>query len=534
LLLQSFLAKLAVSWFVTLAVCAVAIAAGKFLPLVDQMAWAAAWSAGALVVGLLGAIAWTWIKRQNTLEAAVEIDRRFGLKERVSSALSLSPGELESEAGQALARDAGRRLDNVDVSERFGVRLDRRALLPLAPAVIALLIALGIDGRTPQAPAATTTAQNQQVKKSVETLAKKLEEKRKQAAEAQLPEADALLKQLEVAAKELAQKPEADRKKTLVALNELVKDAEKRRQEVAGAAELKQQLSQLKNLQEGPAQKFGNALKDGDLKKAAEEIDKLKDQLAGDKLDAKQKEQLAKQLEQIEQSMQKTVEAHKEAKKELEKQIEQARQAGNTAQAEKLQEQLEKLAQKNSQMEKMSQLAQQLKSASQCMSEGDCKQAADALSKMSDELAGMQRDSEEMQMLDDALAEFDGAKDSMHCKECQGEGCEACQGEGFKMNDQWMRADMAKGRGIGAGDREEQKTDTGFVDSKVDQNVRKGAVVVTGTGDGPNRKGQVQEEIKSLFTNSEQQTAEALSGQRLPHDYRDHAKGYFETLREGK
>ena len=58
--------------------------------------------------------------------------------------------------------------------------------------------------------------------------------------------------------------------------------------------------------------------------------------------------------------------------------------------------------------------------------------------------------------------------------------------------------------------------------------------MVTGTADGPNRKGQVQEEIKSQFSNAQQQTAEALSGQRLPHDYRDHAKKYFDTLREGQ
>ena len=260
-------------------------------------------------------------------------------------------------------RDAARRLETVDVRERFGLRLDRRALLPLVPAVVAFALALGVDGRSPQATADTSKTDVAQIKKSTENLAKKLAEKSKQAKEAGLPEADELLKELQARAEQMAGKPEADRKKALVELNELVKDAEKRREKVAGAADLKQQLAQLKNMQQGPAQKLGQALKTGDMKLAMQELDKLKEQLAGDKLDAQQKEQLAKQIDQIQQQMEKAVEAQKEAKAELEKQLEQAKRAGNVAQADKLQKQLEKLEKKTPQMEKLGQLAQQLKSA---------------------------------------------------------------------------------------------------------------------------------------------------------------------------
>ena len=232
--------------------------------------------------------------------------------------------------------------------------------------------------------------------------------------------------------------------------------------------------------------------------------------------------------------MRKTVEAHRQAQQELKRRIEQARRENNLAQADKLQQQLDKLARQAPQMARMSQLAQQLKNASQCINQGDCQQAADALGRLSNELAGMQLESDELEMLDDALAEFADAKNSMNCKECEGEGCGACQGGGLKFGDRWMRTDMARGAGRGAGDRAEQKTDTGFYDSKVKQNVRKGAVVVTGTADGPNRKGQVQQDINNEFSDTEQQTAEALTGQRLPRDYRDHAKKYFDTLREGR
>lgn len=536
LILQSFMGRLFWCWFAALALAVVAISAGKLWPLVDATTWAIGSVSVALAVGLLAAIVWTWLSEPKALDAAVEIDRRFGLKERISSTFALSPAELDSEAGRALASDAARRIESVDIKEHFAVRLDRRALLPLAPAALALALALGIDGRQPQAPAATKPTPTTQIKKSTEALAKKLEEKRKEAEEKGLEDADGLLKELQAKAKELGDKPQADQKKTLVALNELVKDAEKRREKVAGSAELKQQLAQLKNLQAGPAKEFGDALKSGDMSKAAEELKKLKDKLADKELDEKDKEKLAKQLGELEETLRKTAEAQKQAKQELQEQLDQAKKQGNLAQADKLQQQLDKLEKKSSQSERMSQLAQQLKSAAENLNKGDAQQAADALNNLSEQLASMQSESEELEMLDDALAEFADAKNSMACKQCEGEGCEACQGGGMgnKLSNRFSNSKNARGQGQGAGDRDERRNNTSVFDTQVKQNVRKGAMEVIGTADGPNRKGQVQEEIKSQFSSTEQQSAEALSGQQLPHNYRDHAKKYFDTLREGQ
>ena len=534
LILQSFTTKLAWCWFVALSGSLAAIGAGKLWPLADPLAWAAGSLAAGLIVGLLAAIAWTWLVRQDALTAAVEIDRRFGLKERVSSAMALAPDQLQSDVGQALTGDAVRRLEKIDLAEKFGLRLDRRAWLPLAPALAAVALALGIDGRTPQTSTAATTPEAVQIKKSAETLAKKLEQKRKEAAEAGLPDADGLLKELEVRAKELAEKGTPDRKKTLVALNDLVKEAEKRRQEVAGGADLKQQLGQLKNLQQGPAQKLGQALKTGDMKKASEELNKLREQLAGDKLNAEQKEQLAKQVDELRDTMKKSVEAQRQAAEQLKDQVQAARDRGDTERADKLQQQLDKLAQKGAQMDKLTQMAQQLESASQAMKQGQTQQAADALGKLSEEISAMQQKSEELEMLDEALAELGDAKSAMSCEECDGAGCEACQGQGTLRSNRGGKQGPGIGRGVGDDDRVDQKHNTGFYDSQVKQNVRKGEVVVTGTADGPNRKGQVQQDIRSEFSATEQETAEALSGQRLPHEYRNHAKKYFDALRQGQ
>jgi hypothetical protein len=227
-------------------------------------------------------------------------------------------------------------------------------------------------------------------------------------------------------------------------------------------------------------------------------------------------------------------EAHKQAMDDLRQKVDAERKSGNVAEADKLQQQLDKLAQQKPQLDKLDQMAQQLKQASKSMREGDAKQAAAALEKLSNEMAGMEKEMQELATLETTLDELADCKNAMACKECDGEGCKACEGEGNRMTNRWSRSKNAKGGGIGAGEREESKTRTNFYDSQVKQNVGKGASVVTGLADGPNRKGQVQEAIRGDYSSAEQAATEALSDQKLPHDYREHAKAYFDTLREGQ
>jgi hypothetical protein len=156
--------------------------------------------------------------------------------------------------------------------------------------------------------------------------------------------------------------------------------------------------------------------------------------------------------------------------------------------------------------------------------------AADALDKLSDELSGLQKEADELQLLDEALDQIAQAKNSMKCDKCGGEGCKACQGNGDKNGP----PGNGLGKGRGQGDRPEEKTKTGFYDSNVKQNVGRGAAVITDMVEGPNRKGQVQEQIKAEFESARKEAADPLTGQRLPRDYREHAKKYFDALREGK
>ncbi len=433
--------------------------------------------------------------------------------------------------------DAEQRVRRVDVAEAFRLRPDRRALLPLVPAALALALTF-LPALAPEAPARPASQQKMQTKKATHELAKKLDTQRKEAAAKGLKEADAIAK-LEEGVKKLTEADENDRKKTLLALNDLVKDAQQHRDERAGAAELKKQLAALKNLQQGPAEELGQALKNGDLDKALKEIEKLKQKLAADKLDPKDAEKLAKQLEQMQKALAEKAQAHEKRVQDLKEKIEAERKAGNQAQAQALQQQLDKLEAQQPQMQQLGQMAAQLKQAAECMSKGDCHEAAEALGQLGEQLAGMQENLQEMDALDAALEQVGECKRAMACKECNGGGCGACQGDEWVKHDgplsPFVQRGGGKGIGVGLGPGLGQQTDPDgkFYDSAVKQQPGRGAAKVVGEADGPNRKGVVREEIQREFAGGEQNAADALSEQRLPHDYREHAQKYFDALREG-
>ena len=116
LALQRFLGVLGWCWFASLLAAAVVIGAARFYPL-GIVDWQ--WLAGFLAAGLVAAVGWTLLAITPALQAALEIDHRFGLKERVSSTLAMHPADRETVAGQALIADADARLRRIAVLEKF-------------------------------------------------------------------------------------------------------------------------------------------------------------------------------------------------------------------------------------------------------------------------------------------------------------------------------------------------------------------------------------------------------------------------------
>ncbi len=538
LTLGRFAAALAWCWSVALAIAVIAVAAIKIWPVpVDSWIWTAAWIGGTLLMGLIVALSWAWLRRDDFLDAAIELDRRFALKQRVSSTLAMRPEELESPAGQALLSDALRRVERIDVGSQFKVPLGRRNLIPLAPA-LALVGLTFIADKLPasQAAASTGPTVTQHLPQAVDVLRRRMAERKKEATEQGLKDAGDLFKKIEEGIKDLSAKDSSDHKQALVKLNDLAKQLEQRREKLGGDDKLKQQLNQMKDLKDGPADKLTAALKKGDFQKALKELDKLQNDLKSDKLEPAQQQKMAEQLDAMRQNLEKLADKHSQMKKDLERQIKQMADAGKSSDAQKLKNQLDKLQQQSPQMDQLKQLASQCKQCAQAMKDGKPGAADKAISQLSDKLSQLKKQSDEAQMLDAAADEICDAKSEMAGGNCPPDEMSKDGKSGQSTSDKDMDGPPGSGlgKGKGKGSRPESPTATKFYDSNVKQKLGKGAAVATGPADGPNIKGQVQAEIKAQIESAAHDAADPLTGQRLPRSQREHAKEYFDALREGK
>ena len=425
LMLQQGLSALLWSLFGALILAAVGIAARKIWPLaVDGRTWMWSWIGGGLLVGSLAAGLVTWVNRRRRLDAAVEIDRRFGLKERVSSCLALDDHQLKSPAGQALLEDATRRIAQVDVSERFQISAGRWAWLPFAAAAVVFGLTLFSDAQPdPQATAqAATVSAKKRVKNSTQTLKKRIEQQRQSAVERGLEDAGELFKKIEQGMEQLEKREDVDRQTAMVKLNDLVKEIKDRQEQLGSRDEVRKQLNQLKDLTQGPADRMAQAIKDGDFRAALAEVKKLEEQIRKNELSQEEKEQLQQQLDQMRNKLQQLSEAHAQAKRDLEEQIQQKLSQNDREAAGKLQRQLDQLMRQNEQMERLNQMAQKLSQCSECLQNGQAQGAAEQLSDLADGLEQWSQELDELEMLEQTLNEFADARDAMSCPHCSGMG----------------------------------------------------------------------------------------------------------------
>src|SRR5262245_3177607 len=539
LVLQQFWRVFGWSLFAMLLLATIGLAIPRLWLLnVDQQIWDWSWIGGGIGAGLLMAAVWTYVIRRTRLDAAIEIDRRFGLKERVSSTLGLSNDELSSDVGRALVTDAIRRVERIDVREQFRVSPTWRVILPLAPALalVVLMLLPNAAMKQAQASAESTPEIKKQIKTATQKLQERLRETQKKAEEQGLQDSD-VLKEINKELDKLVSKESADRKDALIKINDLAKESERRKQELGGADKMRKELDKLKDIAKGPADKMTDALKDGDFGKAQEEMKKLNEELKTGKLSKEDQEKLAKQLEEMKEKLQQAMEDKKEARERLQQQIEQKLAEGNVGEAAKMQQQLDQMNQNaNEQQEMLQQLADKFGEAAKALKEGgDPKEAAEQLDKLAGDLQKMQQELEQIENLQEALDQLADAKDAMKCANCQGEGCAQCQanGDGDKLGKNKSRG-RGTGKERGAGDRDEQETDKSFYDTRVAADPKKGQSVRIGDASGPNKAGKSQEAIKEEIRASLAKEPDALEDVTLPRDQRENAKQYFERLRKGE
>jgi len=549
LFLQSWITRTIQMWL-----SALALAAIWFLVQPYVVLDAAPWLRWTVLGGLIGlasvlAVVWTLLTSPSAVAAALELDQRFQLKERATTALTLAPEEAASDAGQALLDDANRRVESLHVGDRFPVRLPwSAALVPLGAGLLTLF-ALFYKPMTSSVQAGAADellAQAKEVQAEIEQKLKQLAKKSKPTTPEDRPKSEEL-KRIEGELEKLARQPHDTKEQA----REIIKDAtqledqiKQREKELAEKAEaLKQQMKQLERLgkkdpKDGPADKMDKALQQGDLQKAKDETEKLVKQLKANE----EAEQLKKKLADPNASEQEKKEAREQLEKRKDQQL-------TREQKEKLQEQLKDIQGKLERLTRQKDEADRLREMAR-RGELDHEQ----LQRELDQLA------KNSQKLDQDLPDLkDIAKQLAECQQCLQEGKDGeaaaklaqaaaklgqCDpnGEAKDLADQLKQLQEAKramcqaldGKPLPAVGRrpEGQEHTTGQTEERVRSELDKGRLQVVDHVPGDGFKGpRTPDQLKEEIRRAAQEAPEALDRQRLPRSASDMARGFFDKLR---
>lgn len=370
------------------------------------------WTVGAGILGVatLAAVGLAIWLAPSQLAAALSLDERFGLKERVTTSLTLTPEQAGTPAGQALLADVNQRLGKLDVSGRFPIRLTWSA--SLVPATAGLLAAVAIFWEPPKSQATVSRKAEEQLKPVNATeIEKKMRELRKRDANPNEKRKSEELERLEEELAKIANKPRdtkeqlKERMKEMTALEDFMKQREKQMAEKMQS--LRQQLKQMDRMsnepiKDGPAKDLEKALAEGKMDQARQEIEKLIKKMQNNELNDKEKQQLQKQLADLQKKLERTAQ-----QKEREEQLKQA-----NLDPETLKREMKMLDEEKKRLKDLQDLADKLGQAQQKMKDGNMDGAMQDLGSAAQQMKDLNLDESDLQDLREQLARLQDAKDS--------------------------------------------------------------------------------------------------------------------------
>lgn len=540
LILGRFGKALSVTLFAALVVATIAVAvpALRFID-VDFSVWTKAWIGGSILAALIASTVYAVVTAPSVSSVASEVDRRFGLRERLSSSMSLSSKDHDTDFGLALVADAEKRADQLAVEEKFPLKPNKLGWLPLAIVPVLAVVLMLVEPMNQSAASSTSQIdpiEAKQVKTAASQLKKRIEQQKRKADAQGLKEAKEMYEKMEAQLDKITSKKDMDRKDAMIAMNDLKKQLEERREQLGSSEQMRRAMSQMKGLESGPGEKVAKSMEKGEFAKAEQMVKDLAGKMRDGTLSDQDKEKLKQQVNQMAKAMEKAAQEHEKKKQELKEKIEKARKEGRGDDASKAQQELNQMQQKDAQMQKMSKMAEAMGQAAKAMQEGKGGEAADAMENMADQLGEMADEMSELEDLEMSLDQLSDSKNQMRCKNCGGGGCQSCQGSGQfgfgQGNGQGEGFGMGKGNG--AGDRPEEETDTNTYETQVRGEVKKGRAIIAGFADGPNRKGISREDVKAAIQSTLSEESDPSENQTLPRTEQEHARQYFDSLREGK
>jgi hypothetical protein len=500
---------------------------------------------GSLGIGTIVATTMAIIRRPSATKSALWLDDAFGLRERVTTSLALSGEDAATSAGQAVLADALSQVKGLRVGKRFPIRIGRSGWLVPSAATALTLVALFY---TPEMPTAQGTTEGKALASADKVaLEKKLDAiikpKRDPMADPNRVKSEDL-KKLEAKLDEIARQPRdttkqlRERVKEMTPLEDEVKKLERERGEKSRL--LQQQLQMKDQLmpndgsqQDGPAKDFMKALSDGDLDSAREQLDKLAKKMAKDELTEQDKQQLAKQLNNLQKKMNDLA-----VQKNKEETLKKLGENGKLD-PEALEREMTQLRQENEKLKDLQKLANKINQCQQCMKAGDNAGAQKAMGAAADQISEMARDDKELNDLRDALQSMKDTREAM-AKAVDdiepgpnGNGGDAEGGQqGINPGGRPSNSDFANNGGLGRGQRADG--DQGKIrpyDAKQNgQFNAKGQKVFDGFVPGQAFKKKAGVDLATDIKQAAQEAPEAIENQRIPKAARDMAKGYFKNL----
>jgi len=540
LALQSLAAAVTTTAALALAALTLALLLERALGLDLPWGAAAALAAGSAVAA---ALLWTVVHAPSKAVAAMRADERMGLRDALSTAWALR--DSDDPWARAVVQEA-EALAQRTLARRAAPWRRPRAWFgpPLTGAAFALawFAAPSLDLLGQEAQAQQEQRRQQELAQARDAV-NRVEQELAQAL-AKLRMTDAI-EGLEARATAQAKTPDDIRLSAVRTLSEAHRQLEAlQRGEGAQALRAVQRaLAQAAPRGAGPLQPLAQALRMGDLGRASEALDQLRRALADGALTPQQRQELAKQL----QDMARNLAAARHAQRALEEALRRAGldpalaldpQAalralaavkGLSPEQKQAIEQLARGAMRSQQA--LSRLAKAIHNAAAQLGADEALFAADAFAEMAQGLS-------EMEMLEAELAQAQAAAAQLWNKinELAGQ-CQGGKGDPFLLQ-QWRKYALGSRGGKGAGSAwgfgpEGQPLDPAATTARATRaksTTSAGPIIGARLVQGDQVRGEARAELQQALAVSSQAAADAIENRRVPLEHQDAVKHYFGRL----
>ncbi|MSQ95738.1 MAG: hypothetical protein EXR98_14450 [Gemmataceae bacterium] len=483
------------------------------------------WSVPGALLGLstIGGLILAWMRRPSDIASSLALDERFGLKQRVTTFLTLPADAIDSLAGEALLHDVTAKLSRLEISGAFPLRVTlKQVLIPAGTFALAILACvfepylgnLFPGSRVIAAQENRPNIEAKVIQKQLDALKDKIE-KRNQEDQIKSEE----LKEIEKEFEKLIKDPVdgKDPEKVREQLDKMRKLEDKMKERLDDLREKTEKIDRLKDQlkqlgidkdklsgKDGPAKDFEDALMKGDFDKAKTALEKLMKDLKNDKLTPDQKKEVAEQFKKLQDQMKKLMDNN-----DLMKQLKKDLKDGKITE-EQFMKELDRF-------KDLQDLTDILGDAKDALEKGGGKEALEKLMKRFEEIELTEKE------IRDLLRDQEEIEDAMRLLMRAMNGDEFGDGQGDGL-----------GQGQFPGAR--RPIDPNDPNSKIRDersradNSAKGMQRVTGYARGGNFSKIPAKAVEGAFRQAQQNAPEAIERQRIPDDAAEMTREYFRKL----